>query len=155
VKIAVVGETRAFERRVALVPGLVSRLTDVGHEVAVEPGAGEAAGFTDDDYRGVGAAVDDNALDGAAVALSVQPLAAHQVRMLAPGAIIVSFLPVAQELELVRVLRDSGMTAFALELVPRISRAQAMDALSSQAFVAGIGRRWSPPSGCLGSCRCR
>jgi H+-translocating NAD(P) transhydrogenase subunit alpha len=137
VKIAVVGETRAFERRVALVPGLVSRLTEVGHEVVVEPGAGEAAGFSDDDYRGAGAAVDDGALDGAAVALSVQPLAAHQVRKLAPGAITVSFLPMAQELDLVRVLRDAGHTAFALELVPRISRAQAMDALSSQAFVAG------------------
>ena len=136
-KIAVVGETRAYERRVALVPGLVSRLTEVGHEVTVEPGAGEAAGFTDDDYRSAGAAVDDGALDGAAVALSVQPLSAHQVRKLAPGAITVSFLPMAQELDLVRVLRDAGHTAFALELVPRISRAQTMDALSSQAFVAG------------------
>jgi NAD(P) transhydrogenase subunit alpha len=137
VKIAVVGETRAFERRVALVPGLVSRLTEVGLEVAVEPGAGEAAGFTDDDYRVAGATVDERPLDGAAVVLSVQPLAPRQARALVSGAITISFLPTAQELDLVRVLRDSGTTAFALELVPRISRAQGMDALSSQAFVAG------------------
>lgn len=136
-KIAVAGETRAFERRVALVPGLVSRLTDVGHEVVVEPGAGEAAGFTDDGYRVAGATVDAGALDGAHVVLSVQPLAPRQLRLLVPGAITVSFLPVAQELDVVRALRDAGCTAFALELVPRISRAQSMDALSSQAFVAG------------------
>jgi NAD(P) transhydrogenase subunit alpha len=137
VKIAVVGETRPGERRVALVPGLVSRLTDVGQEVAVEPGAGEAAGFTDDDYRAAGATIDAAALDGAGGVLSVQPLAPPQVRLLAPGAITISFLPAAQELDLVRALRDGGHTALALELVPRISRAQAMDALSSQAFVAG------------------
>jgi H+-translocating NAD(P) transhydrogenase subunit alpha len=149
VKIAVVGETRVFERRVALVPGLVSRLTDVGLEVVVEPGAGEAAGFTDDDYRVAGATVDERALDGAAVVLSVQPLAPRQARALVSGAITISFLPAAQELDLVRVLRDSGTTAFALELVPRISRAQGMDALSSQAFVAGyraalVGAEWLP-----------
>jgi NAD(P) transhydrogenase subunit alpha len=67
----------------------------------------------------------------------VQPLTPAQVRRLASGAITVSFLPAAQELDLVRALRDAGVTALSLELVPRISRAQAMDALSSQAFVAG------------------
>jgi NAD(P) transhydrogenase subunit alpha len=137
VKIATVGETRPGERRVALVPGLVSRLTEVGLEVVVEPGAGQAAGFTDDDYRDAGAAVDGHALDGAAAVLSVQPLAAHQVGLLAPGAITISFLPTAQEVDLVGALRDAGHSAFAMELVPRIARAQAMDALSSQAFVAG------------------
>jgi NAD(P) transhydrogenase subunit alpha len=137
VKIAVVGETRPGERRVALVPGLVSRLTDVGLEVVVEPDAGGAAGFTDEDYRDAGAAVAADAVAGARVVLSVQPLAVHRVSELAPGAITISFLPVAQELDLVRALRDAGHTALALELVPRISRAQAMDALSSQAFVAG------------------
>ncbi|MCT2586926.1 Re/Si-specific NAD(P)(+) transhydrogenase subunit alpha [Actinophytocola gossypii] len=136
-KIAVVGETRPGERRVALVPGLVSRLIEVGLQVAVEPGAGAAAGITDDDYRDAGAEVDAGALAGAGVALSVQPLAARQVRDLAPNAVTISFLPVAQELELVRALRDAGHTALAMELVPRISRAQSMDALSSQAFVAG------------------
>ena len=136
-KIAVVGETRPGERRVALVPGLVSRLTDVGLDVAVEPGAGEAAGYSDEEYRDAGAEVAADALDGARATLSVQPLTPEQVRRLAPGTITLSFLPAAQELALVRVLRDTGHTAMAMELVPRISRAQAMDALSSQAFVAG------------------
>jgi NAD(P) transhydrogenase subunit alpha len=137
VKIAVVAETRPGERRVALVPSLVSRLTDIGQEVAIEPGAGRAAGFTDDDYRRAGATIAADALDGAGVALSVQPIATHHVAALAPDAITVSFFPTAQELDLVRALRDAGHTALAMELVPRISRAQAMDALSSQAFVAG------------------
>jgi H+-translocating NAD(P) transhydrogenase subunit alpha len=137
VRIAVVAETRPGERRVALVPGLVSRLRDAGQEVMVEPDAGKAAGFTDEDYRSVGATVDADALTGAGVVLSVAPLGVEHVEELAPGAILVSFLPTAQELELVRALRDGGHTALAMELIPRISRAQAMDALSSQAFVAG------------------
>ncbi|GAB3452613.1 NAD(P) transhydrogenase subunit alpha [Actinophytocola sediminis] len=137
VKIAIAGETRPHERRVALVPGLVSRLTDAGQQVVVEPDAGKAAGFTDDAYREAGAEVAADALAGAGVVLSVQPLTARQVRGLAANAITVSFLPAAQELELVAVLRDAGHTALAMELVPRISRAQPMDALSSQAFVAG------------------
>ena len=136
-KIAIVGETRPGERRVALVPGLVSRLTKADQEVAVEPGAGKGAGFTDDDYREAGATVAADALDGAGAALSVQPLAPSQARRLASGAITISFLPTAQELDLVRALRDAGITALAMELVPRISRAQSMDALSSQAFVSG------------------
>jgi NAD(P) transhydrogenase subunit alpha len=137
VKIAVVGETRPGERRVALVPGLVSRLADVSAEVAVEPGAGDAAGYADDDYRQAGATVAGDALSGADVVLSVQPLPEYRVGELAQGAVTISFLPTAQELDLVRALRDGGHTALAMELVPRISRAQAMDALSSQSFVAG------------------
>lgn len=137
VKIAVAGETRPGERRVALVPGLVSRLAETGGEIVVEPGAGTAAGFSDEDYRQAGAAVAADALRGADVVLSVQPIPGYRVEELAPGARTVSFLPVAQELDLVRALRDAGHSAFAMELVPRISRAQAMDALSSQAFVAG------------------
>lgn len=136
-KIAVAGETRTGERRVAVVPGLVSRLTDKGYEVAVEPGAGKPAGFTDDEYRDAGAVVDTDALVGAGAVLSVQPLSPSQVQALAPGAITISFLPTAQHLDHVRAMRDAGHTALAMELVPRISRAQAMDALSSQAFVAG------------------
>jgi H+-translocating NAD(P) transhydrogenase subunit alpha len=137
VKIAIAGETRTGERRVAVVPGHVSRVTDKGYEVAVEPGAGKPAGFTDDEYRDAGAVVDTEALVGAGAVLSVQPLSPSQAPVLAPGAITISFLPTAQHLDYVRALRDAGHTAFAMELVPRISRAQAMDALSSQAFVAG------------------
>ncbi|MGB3437218.1 MAG: NAD(P) transhydrogenase subunit alpha [Actinophytocola sp.] len=136
-KIAVVAETRSGERRVALVPGLVERLTGAGLDVAVEPGAGVSSGFADDEYRAAGAVVTPEALAGAGVVLSVQPFDARRVAELAPHAITVSFLPTGQELDHVRAVRDAGHTAFAMELVPRISRAQAMDALSSQAFVAG------------------
>jgi proton-translocating NAD(P)+ transhydrogenase subunit alpha len=136
-KIAVVAETRSAERRVALVPTLVSRLTDLGFGVAVEPGAGAGARFADDDYRKAGAVIAADALDGAVAALSVQPLTVEQAGRLAPGAVTVSFLPVAQETELIEALRAGGTTALAMERVPRISRAQAMDALSSQSFVSG------------------
>jgi NAD(P) transhydrogenase subunit alpha len=130
-------ETRPGERRVALVPDVVSRLTGAGLDVAVEPGAGVHARHSDDEYRRAGASVTKDALAGGDALLGVQPPTVAQVRQLAPAAVTVSFLPAAQELDLVRVLRDTGRSAFAMELVPRISRAQAMDALSSQALVAG------------------
>lgn len=136
-KVAIPGETRLGERRVALVPRLVSGLTEAGLRVAVEPRAGASAGYPDEDYRAAGAAVTADALDDAQALLCVQPPTLRQVKRLAPEAITVSFLPTAHELELIRLLRDTGRSAFAMELVPRISRAQAMDALSSQALVAG------------------
>ncbi len=136
-KIAIAAETRTDERRVALVPGLVARLTGAGFEVAVEPGAGAAAFHTDDDYRAAGAAVSPDAVAGAAALLGVQPPTEAQVDALEPGAVVITFLPAAQELPLVARLRDARLTAFAMELVPRTSRAQTMDALSSQALVAG------------------
>jgi len=136
-KIAVVAETRPAERRVALVPSFVSRLTDLGFDVTVEPGAGDGSRIGDDEFRKAGAVIAADALDGAAVALSVQPLTVEQAGRLAPSAVTVSFLPAAQETELVEALRAGGQTALAMELVPRISRAQTMDALSSQAFVSG------------------
>ncbi len=137
VKIAVVAETADAEARVALTPDLVGKLTGLGYTVDIEPAAGRRALHADDDYLEAGAAVDPDALEGADVVLSVQPLRTDQVARLKPGAATFSFLPAAQSLELVAALRDASVTAFALELVPRISRAQSMDALSSQALVAG------------------
>ncbi|WP_129666905.1 NAD(P) transhydrogenase subunit alpha [Phytoactinopolyspora endophytica] len=137
-KVAVVRETREHERRVALVPELVGRLTGAGLDVAVEAGAGRTAFHSDDDYRSAGAAVTDNdALEGADVVLSVQPLEPPRFVELKPGAVTLSFLSAASELGVVKAARDSNVTAFAMELVPRISRAQSMDALTSQALVAG------------------
>ncbi|MDP9444022.1 MAG: NAD(P) transhydrogenase subunit alpha [Actinomycetota bacterium] len=140
-KIAVVKETRPGEARVALVPDLVGRLTGLGCEVAVEPGAGDSAETGDEAYRTAGAAVAADALDGADVVVSVQPLGTGQVGRLKPGAATISFLPAgipaAEPLGLMAALRDAEVTSFAMELVPRISRAQSMDALSSQALVAG------------------
>lgn len=120
-----------------MVPALMSRLTDAGLDVAVEPGAGVFAGHSDDDYAAAGAVASQDALDGADVLLGVQPPTADQTGRLGPDGISISFLPTAGQLDLVRAVRDAGRTAFAMELVPRISRAQSMDALSSQALVAG------------------
>lgn len=136
-KVAVVRETRAAERRVALTPDAVPRLTKAGLGVAVEPGAGAAAGFGDEAYAEAGAQVSATATEGADVLLSVQPPTVEQVNRLAPGAMTISFLPLEQERDLVAAVAGTGRTALAMELIPRISRAQSMDALSSQALVAG------------------
>ncbi|MBA8805388.1 NAD(P) transhydrogenase subunit alpha [Nocardioides ginsengisegetis] len=136
-KIAVARETRDGESRVAMVPELVGKLTELGYDVAVEPGAGQPALIADDDYEQAGATVEEGALHGADLVVSVQPLSTATIRTLPAGTATISFLPTNQEPDTVRDLRDCGVTAFAMELVPRISRAQSMDALSSQALVAG------------------
>jgi NAD(P) transhydrogenase subunit alpha len=120
-----------------MVPELVAKLTGLGYEVAVEPEAGAGAQYSDADYADAGAVVAEDALAGAALVVSVNPLDAAVVRQLPEGTATLSFLPTNQVPELVADLRDCGVTAFAMELVPRISRAQSMDALSSQALVSG------------------
>jgi NAD(P) transhydrogenase subunit alpha len=137
VRIAVAKETREGETRVAMVPELVGKLTKLGYDVGVEPGAGLHALVADEEFTEAGASIDAEAVPSADVVLSVQPLAPDAVRRLRRGAATISFLPVNQELSLVADLRDVGATSFAMELVPRISRAQSMDALSSQALVSG------------------
>jgi NAD(P) transhydrogenase subunit alpha len=137
VKIAVARETRQGETRVAMVPELVSKLTDLGYEVLVEPGAGARAEYADELYAEAGAVVTDEALDVADVVLGVNALGSDRARLLRDGTAVLSFLPVNSSHELVADLRDLGVTAFAMELVPRISRAQSMDALSSQSLVSG------------------
>ena len=137
VRIAVARETREGETRVAMVPELVGKLTALGYEVAVEPGAGLGSLHDDQEYVDAGAVVTESALEGATLVVSVSPLDTATVRRLDEGTATMSFLPVNQSLDLVADLRDCGLTSFAMELVPRISRAQSMDALSSQALVAG------------------
>jgi NAD(P) transhydrogenase subunit alpha len=137
VKIAVARETRPGEARVAMVPELVEKLTRLGYVVAVESGAGDLANYSDEEYAEAGAEVTDDPWPGAALVVSVNPLDRSLVRHLPEGTATMSFLPVNQSHELVADLRDCGITSFAMELVPRISRAQSMDALSSQALVAG------------------
>ncbi len=122
--------------RVALVPELVGKLTGLGYEVAVQSGAGVGSLSSDEEYVESGAIIEDD-LSSADVVVSVQPLDIATIRLLKQGTATVSFLPVSTELGLVADLRDTGVTSFAMELVPRISRAQSMDALSSQALVAG------------------
>src|SRR4051794_36383695 len=120
-----------------MVPELVGKLTGLGYTVAVEPGAGDGASYSDDDYAEAGAEVSGDALSDAELVVSVNPLSADVIRRLPEGTSVLSFLPTNQVPELVSDMLDAGVTAFAMELVPRISRAQSMDALSSQALVAG------------------
>ena len=137
VKVAVVKETSAGERRVGIVPELVGKFVALGYDVSVESGAGERADFSDDAYRAVDARVESTALDGAQVVVSVQPVEITQLERIGQAAATLSFLPWAQSTEFIRACRDRSVTTFSMELVPRISRAQSMDALSSQALVAG------------------
>lgn len=136
-RIAIARETQPGESRVALVPASVRGLLTAGHDVAVQPGAGRGAMATDEEYATQGATVSEDALDGAELVLSVQPLPAETVARLPGGTATLSFFPPAQRLADVVVRRDSQITTFAMELVPRISRAQSMDALTSQSMVAG------------------
>ncbi|UYM07679.1 NAD(P) transhydrogenase subunit alpha [Solicola gregarius] len=136
-RIAVAKEIDEGETRVALVPDAVAKLVAAGHQVSIEPDAGADADFADQTYVDVGATVDGDALAGADLVASVRPLNSGAIRALAEGMATISFLPPAQSLDLVAELRDRSVSAFALELVPRISRAQSMDALSSQALVSG------------------
>ncbi len=136
-KIAVARETRDGESRVAMVPELVDKLTGLGWDVAVQAGAGGPALIEDDEYVEAGATVEENPFAGADLVVSVQPLPNETIRSLDKGTSTISFLPTRQEQDAVRDLRDCGITSWAVELVPRISRAQSMDALSSQALVAG------------------
>ncbi|MCH1865385.1 NAD(P) transhydrogenase subunit alpha [Nocardioides sp. CFH 31398] len=135
-RIAVARETRRDEARVAVVPEVAGRLVAMGAEVHVEPGAGIPAGFDDEAYADAGAVLDPQALEGADLVLAVQPLAPTTVRRIPRGSAVVSFLPTSAA-DTIGELRDCGVDAWAMELLPRISRAQSMDALSSQALVAG------------------
>jgi NAD(P) transhydrogenase subunit alpha len=136
-KVGVLAETRPGERRVAMVPGIVPRLTRIGLDVLVETGAGRHAYAPDEDYAAAGATVVADAIGAADVVLTVGPPDAERARALRPGTLLIGLLAPSSSLDLVRVLREREVTSFAMELVPRISRAQSMDALSSQALVAG------------------
>lgn len=124
----------------ALVPDAAARLVKAGHQVVVQAGAGAGAGFADAAYRDAGAEIAPDlaaAVQGAAVVLEVQPIAAGEVSRLPEGAGLIGFLQPSENGELIKELARRKVTAFSLELLPRISRAQSMDALSSQASVAG------------------
>jgi NAD(P) transhydrogenase subunit alpha len=136
--IGVPRETGQGERRVALVPESISKLK--GLEIKIEQGAGEAAGYLDSAYTDSGAstAPTSTALYREAdVILKVQPPSEIEAGLLREGSAVVSFLYPLSNLAVVRKLASRGMTAFAMDLMPRISRAQSMDALSSQATIAG------------------
>ncbi len=139
-KIAVPRESTAGEQRVATVPDVVGRLVKLGAEVLVESGAGAGAFQSDEAFAAAGATI---VADGAEVyragdvVLRVQAPTLEEARRLREGAILIGLLAPYKNTDLIAHLRDRRITALALELIPRISRAQAMDALSSQASVAG------------------
>src|SRR5438477_344642 len=135
-KVGVPRETAAGERRVALVPETVKRLVGSGFEVAVERGAGEPASFPDRDYEEAGAAIGEDAFSAEAH-VRVQPPSADEAGGLREGQILIGFLQPLTDREGIDRLTQRGVIAFAMESIPRITRAQAMDALSSQATVSG------------------
>jgi NAD(P) transhydrogenase subunit alpha len=136
--IAVPKEIKSGEKRVALVPDIISKLTKVGLEVVIETGAGVAAQYSDKQFSDAGAQVkSSDVIAGADVVLSVQPLNPAQMKTLKKGAITISFLSPTTSTDSIEAAISAGVTAISLEMVPRISRAQSMDALTSQALCAG------------------
>ena len=138
-RIAVPLETAPGELRVALTPDSVVRLVKAGHEIKIQAGAGERAGFPDSVYAGAGATILDGAAlyDGVTLVCRVQPPSPDEVALMPRDVSLLSLLNPARNRELLQKLADRGITALALERVPRITRAQSMDVLSSQATVAG------------------
>ena len=139
-KVATPKETAAGERRVALTPDTATKLIGAGLQVSLQTGAGHEAYLGDDLYRAAGVTVvgaENELFEGADAVLKVQPPDQAEVRLLPKGCLLISFLQPATEAGIVRALASQGVTAFSLELVPRISRAQSMDALSSQASASG------------------
>ena len=137
-RVAVPRETAPGERRVALVPETVSKLRDDGFAIRVERGAGATAGFPDEDYAEAGAELTDGQAPGDAEGVvRVAPPSPDEVDALPSGTVLIGFLNPLADPDGVARLRDRGVVAFAMESIPRITRAQPMDALSSQATVSG------------------
>jgi NAD(P) transhydrogenase subunit alpha len=138
VHIAVLKETQPREKRVALVPSVVGKLIKLGAKLHMQSGAGEAISLTDVAFSDVAFMDDRHALvRDADVVLAVQPPALDVIDAMKEGAILISFIYAGKEPELVKRLLDKKITCFAMERIPRITRAQAMDALSSQSALAG------------------
>jgi NAD(P) transhydrogenase subunit alpha len=149
-RLVVPKESRPGEKRVALVPDIISKLVKSGLDVVIESGAGIAAEFSDDQYQQAGATVSNGpVLSDADVVASVQPLSPEAMKTLKRGAITISFLSPTTAVDTIEAAREAGVTSLSMELVPRISRAQSMDALTSQALCAGykaalVGAELSP-----------
>ena len=144
-KIAVPVEKVAGEQRVALVPAVIGTLVDAGHEILIETGAGDNAGYSDQDFSQKGARIVSDRrelFESADLVLVVQGTFSdkedlNDLELLRPGQVIIGMLDPLWRFDLVQRLASTGATAFALELIPRITRAQSMDVLSSMATVAG------------------
>ncbi|CAB4707353.1 unannotated protein [freshwater metagenome] len=149
-RVVVPKEIKDGEKRVALVPDVINKLTRLGLDVVIESGAGTHAQATDADFKAAGATISDSeVLSTADAVLSVAPLTPAQMAKLKKGAVTISFLSPVTAVDSIDAAAAAGVTAFSLELVPRISRAQSMDALTSQALCAGyravlVGAEMSP-----------
>jgi len=138
IKIGVPKEVREGEQRVALVPDIVNRLAKQDIQVSLETGAGALAGYTDDYYENAEiAASSADILGKSDICLTVNPATNEQIEQLKEGSILIGYLNPHSDLERFNKLKAKKISAFSMELIPRISRAQAMDALSSQASIAG------------------
>jgi len=136
-KVAVIAESDAGEPRVAATPETVKKMIGLGATVAVEPGAGVKSGIRDADYAAVGAALSVDAASDADIVLQVRRPEGQQLSRLKKGAIAIAIMDPYGHDGALRAMADAGIVAFAMELLPRITRAQVMDVLSSQANLAG------------------
>jgi NAD(P) transhydrogenase subunit alpha len=149
-RVAVPLERKEGEKRVALVPDIINKLTRLGYEVVIESGAGDNSQGTDAAYSAAGASVvKGDVIASADIVISVQPLTPAQMATLKKGAATISFLSPVTAVDSIEAAVKASATTFSLELVPRISRAQSMDALTSQALCAGyravlVGAEMSP-----------
>jgi NAD(P) transhydrogenase subunit alpha len=131
-------ETRAGERRVGLTPEGAQKLIKLGLTVSIQEGAGQASGYHDDEYKAAGASVAGiSAMSTADVVATVRPLENDAISQLKSGAITISFLSPSNDAQTIKALADKKVTALSFDVLPRISRAQSMDALTSQALCAG------------------
>jgi NAD(P) transhydrogenase subunit alpha len=136
-KVAVAAEVDANEPRVAATPETVKKMLGLGAEVAVEPGAGLKSGILDADFSAAGATVTKDAVNGADIVLKVRRPQASELSHLKKGAMVIAIMDPYGHEEALQTIADAGIIAFAMELLPRITRAQVMDVLSSQANLAG------------------
>ncbi len=138
IQICVPKEVRKDEQRVALVPDTVKRLATEGLLINIQSGAGELVGYTDADYENASIVADSKELLGKAdITLMVNPATNEQIEQLKDGSVLIGYMDPHKDLQRFSKLKNKNISAFSMELIPRISRAQAMDALSSQASIAG------------------
>ena len=139
IRLAVPKEKTQTERRVALLPETVARLIKKGFQVAVEKGAGVESHFSDESYGEAGATLvsAQEIFKGAQIVVKVQPPNLEEVQSMEAGSLLISFMNPHQNQPIIKMLQEKKIITFAMEMIPRVTRAQAMDALSSQATVAG------------------
>ena len=138
ITIAVPTETQEGEKRVAMVPAVLPKLSQLGAALRVQAGAGKGCRIADESYVDIDISSDvSSLLNGAKIVLRVGPPTVDEVNALPEGSVLFSFIYANRNPDVVKALRDRKITSFAMELVPRTTRAQAMDALSSQAALAG------------------